>query len=162
MSSFFDKLSKEDQDKLIEAIPLITILIAGAEGKINRTETSWASKLTEIRSYAHYHKLHSFYQAVGVHFQERIDNLIDTLPSDVGIRTRMISDQLAELNTILKRMSIEDGAMMYKSFTSFAKHVAKSTGGFLGFGSISNAEAKLINLPMLTPIIHTIEDDEEE
>ena len=162
MTSFFEQLSKEDQDKLIEAIPLITILIAGAEGKINTQETSWATKLTEIRSYAHYHKLHTFYQHVGLHFQEKLDKLIASLPDDPGIRTRILSDNLAELNDVLRRLPVEDGAMMYKSFTSFAKHVAKSSGGFLGFGSISNAEKKLIDLPMLTPIIHEFDEGEEE
>ena len=162
MISFFEQLSKEDQEKLIDAIPMITILIAGSEGKIDTQETSWATKLTEIRSYAHYHKLHTFYQNVGLHFQEKLDKLILSLPEDVGIRTRILSDKLAELNDLLKRLRVEDGAMMYRSFTSFAKHVAKSSGGFLGFGSITNAEKKLIGLPMLTPIIHEFDEGEEE
>lgn len=162
MPTFFEKLNKEDQDKLIDAIPQITILIAGAEGGINRKETEWANKLTAIRAYAHYDQLHSYYQNVGLHFQEKIDHLLDTLPTDVSIRTRILSDYLSELNPILKKLAIEDGAMMYKSFTSFAKHVARAAGGFLGFGSISSAESKLINLPMLTPIIHSFPEDEEE
>ncbi len=162
MNTFFEKLNKEEQEKMVDAISQITILIAGAEGNINRKETAWAVKLADIRTYAHYDQLHSYYQQVGLHFQEKIDHLLDTLPTDVSIRTRILSDYLAELNPILKKLKIEQGAMMYKSFISFAKHVARSSGGFLGFGAISTAESKLINLPMLTPIIHSFPEDEEE
>ena len=35
-----------------DAIGWITVLIAGADGNIDKEETAWAEKLTKIRSYA--------------------------------------------------------------------------------------------------------------
>jgi len=45
---------------------------------------------------------------------------------------------------------------------SFAEHIAKASGGIMGFFSVNAAEAKLIQLPMLHPIIYTPSQEEEE
>jgi hypothetical protein len=50
---------------------------------------------------------------------------------------------------------------MYISLKSFAEHVAKASGGFLRFATISGHERKWINLPMIEPII-LLPDPEEE
>lgn len=162
MKELFDLISNEEKQQLVDTVSYITVLIAGSESKIDQKEIEWAEKLTKIRSFAHHKSLQAFYETVGLDFHDKLQDLIESVPDNVSMRTQFLSDKIALTNPILQKLPIEYGALLYRSFTSFAKHVAKASGGFLGIGSISAAEAPLIKLSMLTPIIATIEDDENE
>lgn len=155
----FEKLKPEQYHKLVEAVPLITLLIAGADGQYNMQETEWAAKITKIRSYANHASLGEYYEHVGMVFEERLKALMQELPSDPDQRKHEISERLDDLNEILPRLHPDFAARIYKDLRTFAKHVARSSGGFMGFGSISAKEAKLINLHMIDPIF---QDEEEE
>lgn len=145
-------LSQEEQGLLFDALPLVTVLIAGADGKIDVSETSWADKLTDIRSYSNEPELNAFYEKVHEGFSGRVSYLIKELPATTPEGTKMISEKLAGLNPILAKLPQALGAKTYKSLTSFAKHIARADGGFLKAWSISKSEAALIDLPMITPI----------
>ena len=154
-------LTEDEQQELFDAIPVITLLIAGADGNIEEDELEWSEKITKIRGYSGTKSLQAYYDKVGEDYHDRLMRWKNVLPKDTAERTLDLSARLTKLNPILAKLDQELGAEFYESFTSFAKHVAKSAGGILGFGSINKAEAKLINLPMLDPII-VIEDEEEE
>ena len=156
-----NNLTLVENDKLKKAISLITVLIAGADGKIETEELTWAKKIAGVREYGPPTKLHGFYQEVGVDYDEAVTALIETLPEDTKERTEAISKRLEELNPILAKLDNATAHAYYKSFTSFAEHVAKATGGFLGFFSVSAEEKSLINLPMLD-VIEYDESAEEE
>jgi len=133
---------------LLDAIPLITILIAGADGEMDHNELKWAEKMTNIRSYDN-NKLQEYFKMVGERFAPRIDELIQELPDDTEARQAILSNRLAALNPILHKIDDFDAAIYYKNFRTFAKHVAESSGGLLRFLSIGPKEAELIELPML-------------
>ncbi len=154
----FANLSEAETQLMHDAIPMITVLIAGADGNIDPEETAWAEKLTNIRSYSFHESLQPFYEKVGETFSDKTTDLIKSLPGSVNSRTETISAELSKLNGILANLEPEFAKRYYDSLVSFAKHVAKADGGFLGFGSISKEEAALIELPMITPIVL---DDEE-
>lgn len=156
-----NNLTLAENDKLKKAISLITVLIAGADGNIEKEELTWAKKIAGVREYGPPTKLHGFYQEVGVDYDESVNALIETLPKDTSERTAMISTKLKELNPILAKLDNNMAHAYYKSFTSFAEHVAKATGGFLGFFSVSSEEKSLVNLPMLD-VIEYDESAEEE
>ena len=158
----FKALSPDQYDQLKEALELITVLIAGADGHIDEQELNWAEKLTSIRSYAKPEELNIFYGDVEAAFSKKLVQLINDLPDSIDERQAIISDRLAVLNDILPKLDNKIGHQLYKSFTSFAKHIAKASGGFLRFGSISTAEKKWVHLPMIEPIILEDLSDEEE
>ena len=45
MTEYFKVLSDSEFEQLKDAIALITVYIAGADGKISDTETQWAEKV---------------------------------------------------------------------------------------------------------------------
>lgn len=147
-----NNLTIDENKTLKSAISLITVLIAGADGNIEQEELTWAKKIAGVREYGPPSKLHGYYQDVGVGYEDDVKNLIKTLPEEVSERTAIITERLTALNPILAKIDNSMAHAYYKSFTSFAEHVAKSTGGFLGFFSVSTEEANLINLPMINPI----------
>ena len=157
---YLENLNEQEIDQLTDAVSYVTILIAGADGNIDSEETAWANKLTKIRGYASADALQGFYDKVGTNFSERLTYLIGALPDETNARTAAISTEMEKLNPILAKLDQRMGHALYASFTSFAKHVAESSGGFFRFGTISKEEAALIDLPMLTPIEEPIEPEQ--
>lgn len=160
MIQHFENLTPEEFGSLKDALLRITILIAGADGTIDENETDWAEKLTEIRGYAHRENLRDFYDEVHLDFLPRLKQMIEALPADVEQRSQLLSDELAKLNEILPKLEHKIAYQLYQSLVSFASHIAKASGGFLRFMSISKAEEKWIALPMIHPILPE-EGDEE-
>ena len=153
-----EQLLPAEFEKLVGALPRIAILIAGADGNFDENEKEWAEKLTHIRSYNHPPELEGLYEAANEVFTDQMSVLTDSYPEDVNTRNQQISAELDELNEILAKLNPKTGSSVYQSLTSYAKHIARSSGGFLGFGSISSAEAKWVELPMIQPV----EDISEE
>ena len=158
MISGFEKLSESQFQVTKEAIAWITVLIAGADGNIGEEETKWAAKVTKIRGYSNPNDLTPFYEAVGVDFSAQLKDLISKVPKDTKTRQELLSRKIEQLNQILPLLENNLGHFLLASYRSFAKHVAKASGGFLGFFSVGTEESKLIDLPMLNDI--PFEEDE--
>jgi len=148
----FENISENQFDVLKNAISWITVLIAGADGKIDKEETDWAVKLTKIRSYANPNSLTPFYEEVGKDFTKKLKDLLAAVPQDTQKRNELLQRKLAEINEILPKLDNKIAYALYQSYTSFAEHVAKESGGFMGFFSISKEETNWIGLPMIDPI----------
>jgi len=148
----FKTLTREESTILFDSIPLITILIAGASGNINRNDKNWELRIAKIRTFSNPDNLHDYYHMVGKNYVDRMNSLIDEFPIDSTLRSKIIFDKLQKLNNVLSKLELNFASSLYQSFISFAKHVGKSSGGFLGIGRINRAERKWINLPMLNPI----------
>ncbi len=161
MTDQFNKLSAEELEKLLDAVPMIAVLIAGADGDIEDAELDWSKKVAHIRSYKMKADLQSFYEEVDKNYETKLNHFLSVLPAGTKERTRVISEKLSEINPILAKLDTEVGAKLYKSFLSFAEHIAKASGGIMGFFSINKAEAALIGLPMINPIIFESEEEEE-
>lgn len=160
MDQDLDLLSKEELTQLEDAFAYITILIAGADGKIDEKEITWAEKIAHIRTFAGDERLKTFHEEVDQNLHSRIETLIGELPKDVSSRSKMISEKLAQLNPVLSALDPYIGAYLYKGYLSFAERIAKSSGGFLSFFTISPEEKKWIGLPMLNAILY--DEGEEE
>lgn len=156
-----EHLSKTEIEQLIDAIPLITILIGGADGVLDKDEKEWAKKITEIRTYNNQENLNEFYKMVGEVYSKKLDAFSESLPNHIEDRTKHISEKLTDLNEIMSKLDNDFGSQLYESYVSFAGHVAKASGGFLRFFNVSSEEKKLIDLPMLTPIVPIVSDSEE-
>jgi len=124
-------------------------LIAGADGNIDPDERTWAEKVTNIRSYSLPEEYRGYYMEIGQNFAMRLDDLLSELPENVVDRQMEISRRMAPLNDILGKLERKVGAAVYDEWCSFARHVARASGGFLKFWSISREEKKWIGLPMI-------------
>ncbi len=162
MTEYFSTISEGDFSKLKDAIPLITLLIGGADGELDKDEVAWAEKVTKIRSYKMSKDLIGFYQEVGADFSTKLDTFYNDLPKSVEDRTKIIATRLEALNPILASLDQLVAYHLYKSYLSFAKHVAKASGGIFGFFSVGPHEGELIDLPMIAPIERPEELEEEE
>ena len=162
----FENISSDDLQILEDAVSQIAVLIAGADGQIDKDETDWASKLMHIRSYAGDKSVQEFYKEVEANFNIKLRELVKTASKDTAERQAALSKSIAQVNGVLAQLDPHIAYHVYHSYITLAKSIAKSAGGFLGFGAISSAEEKLIGLSMITPIAAPegeakIEDEEE-
>lgn len=161
MNTLISQLSAQEYQDLKDAFAIITVYIAGADGTIDEDEISWASKVTEIRSYKSSDDLLDFYNEVHAEFDNKLNHYIANYNGTAAVRNAAIETTLTALNPILAKLDPKVGAHLYKGFLSFAEHVAKSTGGLLGFFSIGPEEKALLGLKMITPIVAENAEEEE-
>ena len=161
MTDQFNNLKEEDLQILLDAVPLIAILIAGADGNIDDEELQWSKKVTHIRSYKMKADMKSFYAEVDKNYVGKLQHFIEVLPAGVAERTSIISEKLTEVNPVMAKLTPDVGSKLYKSYLSFADHVAKASGGVMGFFAVNKAEASLIGLPMIHPVVFDQSGEEE-
>ena len=157
LNEILSGLNETEIQELIDALPRIGILIAGADGEINQEEINWGAKLSHIRAYKPHGKhgnldeLNEYFAKIDDHYMLRFGNILESLPTDVEARNAQLSADLSKLNPILDKLDPHFSEMLYHNFLTFAKHIAKADGGILGIGSISIEENKWIKLGMLNP-----------
>ncbi|MBK6823994.1 MAG: hypothetical protein IPG87_13785 [Saprospiraceae bacterium] len=158
-SGAFKSLSDSEYNLLINSVPLVAVLIAGADGQIDPKEQEWANKIVKIRSFANTIDLKPLYQDLEEKFPSVLEETIQRLPSDADSRNILITKELSQLNPILAKLNIQLASQIYDSLLSYAEHIAKASGGFLRMMAINQDENIYIGLPMLDPIFF---DDSDE
>ncbi len=148
----FRNLPAEHLETLKHSVSWITVLIAGADGELETKELAWAEKIAKIRTYAAEDQILDFFRAVGVDYSEVLAATVESSSKDKTERTQQLSEKLSQLNEVFPLLERNYAIVLYNSLLSFAKHVAKSSGGFLGFMTIDSEESKLIELPMINRI----------
>lgn len=145
------KLSGEELETLIKAPLLVSILIAGADGQIDRSEIKGAIQTTRKKAQSN-SALKAFYEEVSEDFEDKLKVLIQGYPSSPAARCPQIESELALLNPILTKVEGKLAIEIYQSLKSLALNTAKSSGGLFGFtSSIGPEEAKYVELPMIQP-----------
>lgn len=145
----FEKLTSAEIELMHKAPVLVSILIAGADGKIDNKEVNRAISLTEAKQKRTRSSLMAFYSEVGTDFEDKIRIVIQSLPSKVDKRTAEISALLSQLENILKKLNSQIAKEFYNSLREIATEIAESSGGLLGMKTIGDEEALLVNLPMI-------------
>jgi hypothetical protein len=149
MINTIDSLSQEDQHLIYDAIPLVTLLIANADGDIDPKELEWGEKIADIRSFSFDEEWQVYYEKVSTKMHNRLEELINELPSDSGAMQADLTNRLASLNDILDKFESEDARNFTEGLRSFAERIAKADGGVFGWFSIGPKEKEVIDLPMI-------------
>ena len=142
----FKNLNEDEKTALLDTPALIAVLIAGADNKIDEKEINYSEKLTHFRASDMESPLHLYYAEVDKYIADAIAQQVKTLPKDLIERQNIISEELANLNEILPKLDKSFAIELYKSYLSFAKSVAKSSGGLWGYASITPEEERLLGL----------------
>jgi len=145
----FEPLREDEIDVLLKAPVYVAILIAGADGKIDKTERKQAVDVARHKQSRAREQLSAYYKIVGDQFEQNFYSLVDALPSGTEERTQAVSIELRKLNFILPKIDKKFGTKLYASLKDLAKKIAEASGGVLGYLSVSYEEAKLMELRMI-------------
>ena len=144
------RLTLHELDLVNRAPILVSILIAGADGHVDRNEIRGAIETAKKKSKGK-SSLQAYYQEVVTDFEDKVKVILHSYPPDATQRNRSISNELADLNEIFKKVEGPLPADIYDSLKNLAVNIAKSSGGIFGMKSIGPEEARYIGLNMIIP-----------
>ncbi len=143
----FSRLREDEVDVLMKAPVYVAILIAGADGDIDKSERKEAISIANNRQSRSREQLNDYYKQVD--FDSDFERLIGELPAGTDDRTWAIIRELRKLNFILPKIDRAFAIKLHASLKDLAKKVAEASGGVLSYLTISYEESKLMELKML-------------
>jgi len=149
MVTALDGLSTEEQEFMYKVPILVCILIAGADGNIDRDEIREAITQAKKKQRNSSDALMELYREIGEDFEDKLKVVEQNYPVEVTQRNPMIAEELAQLNQLLPKIERNFSIQFYQSICDLAIKVAKSSGGWFGMKSVGEAEAKYVKLPMI-------------
>jgi hypothetical protein len=148
MIHHFEKLQDDEVELMLKAPILVAILVAGADGVIDKKEISevanFLEKQTRIKS-----ELTEYFREVAPDFEDKMNVVLQSYPRNASERNAMIVDDLAKLNSILPRIASEFASQFYNILKKLAQKTATSSGGLLGMNAIDENEARYLELYMI-------------
>lgn len=148
MVAELSKLSSRELELVYKAPLLVCILIAGADGNIDRKEINKAIKIVQKRK-KDGDAVSALLKEVAKDFEDKLKVLEQGYPYEATQRTPLLSEELTGLNVLWTRISYDFAKGYYNILLMLAQEVAASSGGLLGMKSIGSEEAKLVKLPMI-------------
>lgn len=145
----FENLREDEVNVMLKAPVYVAILIAGADGKIDKSERKEAIEVARSRQSRAREQLVEYYKAVGETFEADFNELVSSLPEDVKDRNTDIEQELRKLNFILPKIDRVFAIKLYASLKDLAKKIAEASGGVLGYLSVSYEEKTLMDLKMI-------------
>lgn len=149
MNLLFQQLTNKEQEILLQAPALVTVMVAGADGKYRDDEINQALEVTKWKKIHARPDLLQFYDQVRQRFKSDVALFMRELPRDINERYRLISERLQQLNPILYKLDKPWAEQYYASLRELAQQVADGSGGVLGYLSVGYNESKVISLPMI-------------
>ena len=147
----FDKLTDPEIELMFKAPFLICILIAGADGQVDRKEIRSAIELATKKQKKSNMVLADYYHAVGEDFEDKFMIVLQNYPAKPDERNRLITEELSRLNSTLPKLDKAFASAFYRSIREIALGIATSSGGLLGMNKVGNEEARYVELKMINP-----------
>jgi hypothetical protein len=141
------RLKESEVELMLKAPVLLCILIAGADGTIDRKEIKEAINVTVRKKDKTI--LDNYFKEVSQDFEDKLKILLQSYPYESTQRNPILIQELSQLNPILKKLDKLFSKPFYDMLKELAEKIAGSSGGFWGMMSVDSEEAKYIRLPML-------------
>jgi hypothetical protein len=142
-----ERLNDREAELMLKAPVLLCILIAGADGTIDRKEIKEAINVTVRKKDKTI--LDSYFKEVSTDFEDKLKVLLQSYPYESTQRNPLLIQELSQLNPILKKLDKSFSKPFYDMLKELAEKIAGSSGGLWGMMSVDSEEAKYIRLPML-------------
>lgn len=146
----FENLNDSESELMAKAPILVCILIAGADGRIDKKEIKGALSVAS-KSNTSDSLLGAYFNYVFQDFEDKILVLMQNYPHKPENRTSVIINELSAINEILPKINREFGTEFYSMLKELARKTAAASGGVLGINAVAPEEEKLLNLSMIHP-----------
>ena len=149
MKNALRNLTQEEIEELY-LIPIwVSILIAGADNKIDRSEIKEAIKTANLKLKKENSLIVDYYKEVAAKFEVNLKGYIILMPKDKELRINFLLQKLDRVNYFFSKLEKNFAYQLYLSFLDFANKVAHASGGIFGLHSVSHEESKYIDLKMI-------------
>jgi hypothetical protein len=143
------RLKTEEQDLIYRAPFLVSLLIAGADGTIDRKEVREAIRFAENSLIGMDSALARLMREITADFEDKLKVLIQYYPYEATQRNPLIVQELEGLNALWSRIDKTLAIGFYTLLLDIAHHIAESSGGVMGIRSVGSEEARYVRLNMI-------------
>ncbi len=147
MIQAFDKLSDTEIEVMLRAPIIACILIAGADGHVDRKEIEKAIHHAQKSAAKAKTSVVEYFKLVEEDFEDKLKVVLQSLPVAVTERNNLIVAELTRLNTIIPKLKNTFATEFYAKMRELAHQVASSSGSV--FNKVGDEEAQYIELPMI-------------
>jgi len=144
-----DRLTGSEVELIYKTPILVCILIAGADGKIDKKEITEAMKFAEKKHKRSMSSVSILFKEISKDFEDKFKILIQNYPYEATQRNPLIVEELGGINQIWRKVDKSFAQEYYQTLLSIAEHIASSTGGVLGYNAIGAEEARYLKLSMI-------------
>ena len=149
MIAQFEDLN-QDELELMYSLPIyVSVLIAGADGKIDSTEIKKAVSLAELKKKKARKDLLEYYNHVNTDYEDKMKMTIANLPLGHKEREKLLIEDIKKVNDIFPKLDKVFATKLYASLKEIAVHIAEASGGVFGYMSVGYEESRLIDLKMI-------------
>lgn len=142
----FESLTDTEIELMLKAPVLVCILIAGADGTIDKKEIKEAIAQTQKKNKSH---LAAYLKEVSQDFEDKLKILIQSYPYESTQRNPILIEELGQLNGLWRKLDKSFSTQFYQMLKELAVKIAGSSGGLWGMKTVANEEAKYLHLPMI-------------
>lgn len=148
MMTELSRLAASEQELMYKAPILVCILIAGADGNIDRKEIKKALTIVQKKQTGD-SAMATLFKELAQDFEDKVKIIEQGYPYEATQRTPLVTEDLQALNEVWRKLPIAFAKEFYNILLMLAQEVAASSGGVLGMNSIGSEEARLVKLSML-------------
>jgi len=149
MISQFQNLNDQEIELMLKAPILVCILIAGADGNIDRKEIKQAIDVAKKQKKGSA-SLAGYFKDLSQDFEDKIKVLIQSFPYESTQRAPLVIEELAQINALWSKIDPAFAVDFYEMLLALAEKIATSSGGLWGIKTVGVEEARYMKLPMLT------------
>lgn len=142
----FESLRDTEVELMLKAPVLVCILIAGADGTIDKKEIKEAIAQTQKKNKS---LLSGYLKEVSQDFEDKLKILIQSYPYESTQRNPILIEELGQLNLLWKKLDKSFSVQFFQMLKELAVKIAGSSGGLWGMKTVTNEEAKYLDLPMI-------------
>ena len=150
MIKAFKNLDGQESELMFKVPALVCVLIAGADGDIDRKEIREAIAIASKNKNDKDSPLYEYFQEVFGDFEDKLKVVIQSYPYESTLRTPILVEELSQVNHLWLKVPAEFAQEFYKMLLDLAQRIASSSGGWLGIKSVGPQEARYVKLPMIT------------
>ena len=149
MIKYFENLREEDAQIMYKVPVYVTILLAGADDKIDKKELQEAISIANLKKIKARKLLVDYFAEVVDTFEEDLYKEIDVMPDSAEERNPILVEKLERVNIIFHYLDSSFAIQFYESMKDWANKIATASGGVLGFLSVGHEESKYVDLRMI-------------
>ena len=143
------QLGATEMELVYKSPILVCILIAGADGTIDRKEIKEAIKFAEKKKKKSSSSVSTLIHEIATDFEDKLKIVLQNYPYESAQRNPMIAEELMQLNSIWPKIDRTFAGEFYQTLLDIAAKIATSSGGVLGYNAVGAEEARYVNLGMI-------------
>jgi hypothetical protein len=127
MIAQFEKLTPQEQELLIKAPVLLSVLASCSENAINKTQKSDAIKLAHIKTFTAVVELQPYFKEVEKNFKEHFEQIAKQYYPFDDIHRNLLKSEIKNIEKIIAKLNPSYGKALSKSLERYTIHVKRAT-----------------------------------